>query len=346
MELPALLVDLDRTEPPAPSPDVVVIGVAARPRVVTGDFDVLLTRAPGAHRPWVSCADPHAAAEQLRKVVADQPAAAITLVQVLRMGSVLLPRQRLIVESLAYSALQGGSGFRAWLSAARPRTHRPAAEPVRTRRDGDRLAVTLDRPWARNAFDAATRDALCEALEVAVADPSIARVDLYGRGPAFCGGGDLAEFGSSRDPAEAHRVRVHRSPAALLQRCGPKVTAHLHGACVGAGIELPAFAGRVTSAPDTAIRLPEVSMGLIPGAGGTASLPARIGRERTAYLALSGAALTATEALCWGLIDGIAADWDDAAEAEPPLAPRRRHPRGFTALSTASAIPRSPRSLG
>ncbi|MFI1336308.1 enoyl-CoA hydratase/isomerase family protein [Streptomyces sp. NPDC020845] len=140
----------------------------------------------------------------------------------------------------------------------------------------------MDRPWVRNAVDAATRDALCEALEVAVADPSITVVDLHGHGPAFCSGGDLAEFGTARDPAEAHRVRVHRSPAALLQRCGPKVTAHLHGACVGAGIELAAFAGRVLAAPDTVIRLPETEMGLIPGAGGTASLPPRIGRERTA----------------------------------------------------------------
>lgn len=154
-------------------------------------------------------------------------------------------------------------------------------------------------------MDAGTRDALCEALEVAALDPSITRVDLYGNGPAFCAGGDLSEFGTARDPAQAHLVRVHRSPAALLQRCGALVTAHLHGACVGAGIELPAFAGRVRAAPDTVIRLPEVEMGLIPGAGGTASLPLRIGRERTAYLALSGEALTAGEALRWGLVDEV-----------------------------------------
>ncbi|MCZ0997091.1 enoyl-CoA hydratase/isomerase family protein [Streptomyces mirabilis] len=83
------------------------------------------------------------------------------------------------------------------------------------------------------------------------------------------------------------------------------MTAHLHGACVGAGIELAAFAGRVLAAPDTLIRLPEVGMGLIPGAGGTASLPVRIGRERTAYLALSGDTLSAAQALGWGLVDEI-----------------------------------------
>jgi enoyl-CoA hydratase/carnithine racemase len=84
-----------------------------------------------------------------------------------------------------------------------------------------------------------------------------------------------------------------------------RVTVELHGACVGAGIEIPALAGRIIAKPDTRIRLPEVSMGLIPGAGGTASLPRRIGRHRTAWLALGGAWLDATTALGWGLVDEV-----------------------------------------
>ncbi|WNM31735.1 enoyl-CoA hydratase/isomerase family protein [Streptomyces sp. Li-HN-5-11] len=323
MESPFRLIDIDRSAPPPPVHDQVFVGVADRPRDVTGDFDVLLTAEPDARRPWVSCADPHAAARHIRDTVARQPAASVALVQVLRMGRALPPSDRLLVESLAYSALQGGAGFRDWLAVARPGTPRPTVEPVRLRRDGDRLTVVLERPWVRNAFDAATRDALCEALEVAVADPSITRVDLCGAGPAFCSGGDLTEFGSSRDTAEAHLVRVRRSPAGLLLRCGRKVTARLHGACVGAGIELAAFAGRVAATPDTAIRLPEIGMGLIPGAGGTVSLPARIGRERTAYLALSGGVLTAAEALRWGLVDEI-------TQTPPEPAPRTPTAMGVT----------------
>ncbi|MFJ8105702.1 enoyl-CoA hydratase/isomerase family protein [Streptomyces sp. NPDC096132] len=308
MEPPFRLLDLDLdrgTGPPSSPGHAVLVGLAARPRPVGGEFDVLLTAVPDPPRPWVGCPDPYATARLLRENVTRQPAASVTLAQVLRMGAALPAGDRLVVESLAYSALQGGAGFRHWLAAARPRIPRPAAEPVRLHRDGDRLTVTLDRPWVRNAFDAATRDALCEALEVAVADPSITRVDLHGNGPAFCSGGDLAEFGTSRDSAAAHLVRVGRSPAALLQRCAAKVTAHLHGACVGAGIELAAFAGRVRAAPGTTVRLPETGMGLIPGAGGTASLPFRIGRERTAYLALTGTPLGAVEALAWGLVDEI-----------------------------------------
>lgn len=317
MESPLVIVDLDRN--PAWEPDTrdrVVIGVAAAPKDSIDGYDVLLTAVPDPPAPWVWCADPHAMARELGHIVESRPAAAVALVQVLRMGGGLPVPDRLVLESLAYSTLQGGADFRSWLAAAPGRTHRPAETPVRLGRDGSRLAIALDRPWVRNAFDAATRDALCEALEVAVADPSITRVDLYGNGPTFCSGGDLAEFGTSRDPAQAHLVRVRRSPAALLHRCAPRVTAHLHGACVGAGIELAAFAGRVVAAPDTVIRLPEIGMGLIPGAGGTASIPVRVGRERAAYLALSGAELSAVEALRWGLVDEIGDTDDVTADAQ------------------------------
>jgi enoyl-CoA hydratase/carnithine racemase len=83
--------------------------------------------------------------------------------------------------------------------------------------------------------------------------------------------------------------------------------AHLHGACMGAGIELAAFARRVVAAADAAIGLPEVTLGLIPGAGGTISLPRRIGRHRTALLALSGKNVDAATALEWGLVDEVRA---------------------------------------
>ena len=66
------------------------------------------------------------------------------------------------------------------------------------------------------------------------------------------------------------------------------MTARVHGPSVGSGVELAAFAGRVVAAPDATFALPEVAMGLVPGAGGTVSIPARIGRHRTAWLALTG----------------------------------------------------------
>ena len=75
---------------------------------------------------------------------------------------------------------------------------------------------------------------------------------------------------------------------------------------MGAGIEIAAFASRIVAGPDTTIRLPEVGMGLIPGAGGTASIPRRIGRHRTAYLALTDVSIDAGTAAAWGLVDELA----------------------------------------
>lgn len=185
-------------------------------------------------------------------------------------------------------------------------------------RSGDRLDITLNRPGLRNAFSAAMRDQLCETLSLAGADQSIEVVHLFGAGPDFCSGGDLDEFGTSEDPASAHLIRMARSTASLLGAIGNRVVAHLHGACVGAGIELPALAGRVVAAPDTRMQLPEVAMGLIPGAGGTASIPRRVGRHRTAWMALSGRFVDALTGLGWGLVDEI----EGLEHAEHAPAPR------------------------
>jgi enoyl-CoA hydratase/carnithine racemase len=149
------------------------------------------------------------------------------------------------------------------------------------------------------------RDALDSALRLALVDDEIELVRLRGNGPGFCSGGDLAEFGVISDVAIAHAIRTTRSIGRLLRQLGDRAEVILHGACIGAGIEFPVFAARVVARPDLTVALPEVSMGLIPGAGGTASLPNRIGRWRTAYLGLTGHRIDADTALAWGLVDAI-----------------------------------------
>lgn len=79
----------------------------------------------------------------------------------------------------------------------------------------------------------------------------------------------------------------------------------MKGACVGAGVEMSAFADRVVAARGTTVRLPEVAMGLIPGAGGTVSLTRRIGRQRTALLALLGDAVEIDSPIVLGLVDEV-----------------------------------------
>jgi enoyl-CoA hydratase/carnithine racemase len=178
---------------------------------------------------------------------------------------------------------------------------------VQVRREQGRLYLALNRPERRNAFSAQMRDALVEALHLVLGDASITEVVLNGAGPSFCAGGDLMEFGTLPDPATAHAIRSTRNAARLLAACADRVRVHVHGACVGAGIELAAFAHRVVATEDAFFELPEVGMGLVPGAGGTVSLPRRIGRQRTASLALSGARLDAATARHWGLVDELGA---------------------------------------
>ena len=246
--------------------------------------------------------------EAIRSNVERSPLASLVLVQLLRRSLSSELESGLLAESLAYSTLQAGPEFAAWRAGRRERKRDEGAEPaVLARREGDELRLELNRPDKRNAFSAEMRDALAEALQLVLADASLEEVVLRGAGPAFCSGGDLDEFGTLADPATAHAIRSTRNAAALLARVAERVEARVHGACVGAGAELPAFCRRVVADPGAFFQLPEVALGLVPGAGGTVSLPRRIGRQRTAWLALSGRRLPAEEALAWGLVDELAA---------------------------------------
>ena len=128
---------------------------------------------------------------------------------------------------------------------------------------------------------------------------------LRGEGPSFCSGGDLDDFGTFPDPVASHVVRVSRSPSMAAAAVAPRLVAALHGACLGAGIELPAFAARVVAADDVRIGLPEAGLGLIPGAGGTVSIPRRAGRHRLLDLLVSGRTIDGATALTWGLVDEV-----------------------------------------
>ncbi|WTW98690.1 enoyl-CoA hydratase/isomerase family protein [Streptomycetaceae bacterium NBC_01309] len=296
---------------------------ALQPVVDALTLALCLPSVPAPGRAHVPVPDPAAAAAEIAAAVDRTPRAALALGNVLRINGRLLatgsfgadssnadssPRgvsDAVATESLAYSALLAGPEFAAWRTGhpARPEPPVPA-DAVLLDREGDVLRITLNRPDRRNALGHGLRDALIDGLDVLAADPAL-RAELRGAGPSFSSGGDLDEFGTAADPATAHVVRLARSAGLRVHRDRDRITPYLHGACVGAGIEVPAFAATVVAAPDAWCQLPELSLGLIPGAGGTASVTARIGRWRTAWMALTGARVTARHALAWGLVDRI-----------------------------------------
>jgi hypothetical protein len=272
----------------------VVVGVIAEPSLRRPDWaDVVV--APESTDLWsvVAAIDQH-------------PMAATTLAILLRTGAGRSIGEGLAAESLAYGVLQSGPEFAAWRGAHPAKTRSEEREPpVLVSREGDSLSITLHRPDLLNAFNAAMRDELLAALAIVEVDPSITAVSVRGSGNSFCSGGDLDEFGSRPDPVSAHLVRLQRNVGRAIARVADRVTVFPHGSTVGSGIELAAFADQVVAHPSTLISLPEVHLGLIPGAGGTVSLPRRIGRHATMLLALGRSTIDAETALAWGLVDQI-----------------------------------------
>ncbi|HRW37467.1 MAG: enoyl-CoA hydratase/isomerase family protein [Acidimicrobiales bacterium] len=248
----------------------------------------------------------HAELDAMVATFTATPTASTALALHLRTVEHLDVAPALVAESALYSALQAGPEHQAWREATPVRTPRQGDDGPRIRieRPGDELRITLTRAQVRNALDARMRDELLEALAIARADPSLHLV-LRGEGEAFCSGGDLDEFGTRSDPASAHLLRLRRSLGAALHELAGRTTVHVHGACAGSGVELAAFAGRVVARPSATFLLPELRMGLVPGAGGTVSLPRRIGRHATMRLCLLGLPTDADEALAVGLVDQI-----------------------------------------
>jgi enoyl-CoA hydratase/carnithine racemase len=280
----------------------------ALPAVDPASYDALVTSRANAPAPWVSLAPERLEAQlaTIRKTAAQAPVATAMFARLLRLGEGLEFDTALELESLAYSALLGGGEFARWLAGAKRATSgAQALPPVRYGREGNAVTLTLASPGNRNAMTAAMRDALWEALANVLEDPSLPALTLRAEGRCFSTGGDLAEFGSARDLAAAHVIRTRRSSAQLLHRLEGRAEARLHGACIGSGIEIPAAAARRIAAPDLVVQLPELRMGLIPGAGGTVTLARAVGRHRLLWLTLGAFRIGAEQALDWGLIHAI-----------------------------------------
>jgi 3-hydroxyacyl-CoA dehydrogenase len=148
---------------------------------------------------------------------------------------------------------------------------------------GPVAVITLDNPPV-NGLGHGTRVGIATGVERALADAAVAAIVLTGAGKAFSGGADIKEFGSPKAGAEPSLHTLIRQ----LDNATKPVVAALHSVAMGGGLELALGAHYRVAAPGTAVALPEVKIGLIPGAGGTQRLPRVLGVETALNMIVSG----------------------------------------------------------
>lgn len=182
------------------------------------------------------------------------------------------------------------------------------ASPIRVERHDAILGIVADNPPV-NALGAAVRAGIVAALEQAIADETISAILLRCEGRTFFAGADIAEFGKPMaDPLLTQVV-------ALIDQCPKPVVAAVHGAALGGGCELALACHYRIAAPTARLGLPEVKLGLVPGAGGTQRLPRLVGVQQALEMITKGNPVDAAEALAIGLIDRIAKTADLEGEA-------------------------------
>jgi 3-hydroxyacyl-CoA dehydrogenase len=167
---------------------------------------------------------------------------------------------------------------------------------VHLERDGDVAVVVIDNPPV-NAGSAEVRRGLLETLETVAGSDGIRAAVLIGAGNSFIAGSVLREFGQPLQEPQLPEV------IAAIEACDKPVVAALHGAALGGGFELALGCDARVAAPGTVVGLPEVTLGIIPGAGGTQRLPRLVGVPKAIELICSGARVPSGQALALGLID-------------------------------------------
>ncbi|MBI2584417.1 MAG: enoyl-CoA hydratase/isomerase family protein, partial [Rhodospirillales bacterium] len=172
---------------------------------------------------------------------------------------------------------------------------------------GDVAVITLDNPPV-NALGAGVRKAFAENIGRAITDPRIKAVVVTGAGRCFSGGADIREFGQPPTPPTLRDI------IDMAEQCPKPTVAAIHGTAYGGGLELPLGCHFRVGAPSVEMTLPEIKLGIIPGAGGTQRLPRLIGTERALAIILSGDPVGADEARKLGILDAVA-DGDLVAAA-------------------------------
>ena len=216
-------------------------------------------------------------------------------------------------------------------------TSETATSVVELKQDGDVLLVTINNPPV-NALGAVVRKGLVAAMEQADASAAVKAVLIVGQGKAFIAGADIREFGML--PVAPFLPDVCNR----IEACSKLVVAVIHGAALGGGLEIAMAAHYRLALPAAKLGLPEVSLGLIPGAGGTQRAPRLMGVKAATELMLSGSPLSAKAAQAAGLVDKleegsdpVAAGLAYARELLAQGAPLRRTSTGQSRLADKAA---------
>src|SRR3954469_13572081 len=160
--------------------------------------------------------------------------------------------------------------------------------------DGDVAVVTLDSPPV-NALSFNVRDGLYEGFKAAIAEPAAAAIVLICAGRTFIAGADITEFGGAQKGASLFAVQE------LMESSPKPVVAAIHGTALGGGLEVALCAHYRIAVPSARCGLPEVNLGLLPGAGGTQRLPRIAGPRKALELMTAGNHVPAAECLTMGL---------------------------------------------
>jgi methylglutaconyl-CoA hydratase len=178
--------------------------------------------------------------------------------------------------------------------------------PVEVTQVGHVVVWTIDRPDRMNSLSRATLLALGKLTREAIANASVRAIVITGSGEkAFCAGADLKERQGMSENDVRLQVELYRSELGPLDRSPKPVIAAINGVAFGGGLELALVCDLRVAAAHAKLGLPETTLGIIPGAGGTQRLPRVIGEARAKEMILLGRPLTAEQALAWGLVNRV-----------------------------------------
>ena len=184
-------------------------------------------------------------------------------------------------------------------------------------KQGPLATVTLNRPDVLNAYNIAMRDEMYEAFQAIRDDPELRVAILCGAGErAFCAGADLTEFGTAPSQAIARQVRWERDIWGLFLALEIPLVAAVHGYVLGSGLEMALLCDIRIAADDAVFGLPETSLGMLPAAGGTQTLPRVIGTGPARDLLLTGRRINAQEAYDLGLVARVVPRYQLMEEAQ------------------------------